>query len=252
LYHGGIVHGTQSLEKSANCEPLSYYARSGPAGAIFDSLQSRMPHGDWAIVGLGAGAMATYLKPGETMTFYEIDPLVAQIAEDPRYFTYLSGCAPAAKIVLGDARLRLREAPDGRYGLIVLDAFSGDSIPMHLMTQEALALYLRKLAPGGLIAYHVSSLYFDLAPTLGNLAQDAHLAAMIGADLQPSQAERDQGKLASIWIVMAPDPASLTALAADTSRSFRWRPLPARPGSRLWTDDYSNLLGVVKSFTSAE
>ena len=252
LFHGGIVHGTESLDRSASCEPLSYYARSGPAGAIFENAQARMPHGDWAIVGLGAGAMATYLEPGQTLTFYEIDPLVARIADDPKYFTYLSQCAPAAKIVLGDARLRLREAPDGHYGLIALDAFSGDSIPMHLMTKEALALYLRKLAPGGLIAYHVSSLYFDLAPTLGNLAQDAHLAAMIANDTQVSQAQRDQGKLASIWIVMARNRADLDALSTCTSRAFRWEPLQGRPDSRLWTDDYSNLLGVVKSFGSAQ
>jgi spermidine synthase len=154
--------------------------------------------------------------------------------------------------VLGDARLRLREADDGEYGLIVLDAFSGDSIPMHLMTKEALALYLRKLAPGGLIAYHVSNLYFNLAPTLGNLAQDAHLAAMIANDTQISPAEHDAGKLPSIWIVMARNRTDLDALAADKSRAYRWEPLEGRPGSRLWTDDYSNLLGVVKSFTSAQ
>jgi hypothetical protein len=123
---------------------------------------------------------------------------------------------------------------------------------MHLMTREAFALYLRKLAPGGLIAYHVSSLYFNLAPTLGNLAQDAHLAAMIANDTQISQAQLDQGKLASIWIVMARNRADLDALSAGTSRAFRWEPLQGRPGSRLWTDDYSNLLGVVKSFGSAQ
>ena len=252
LFHGGIVHGTQSLNPNASCEPLSYFARSGPAGAIFDAAQERMPHGDWAVVGLGAGAMATYLKPGQTLTYYEIDPLVAQIAEDPRYFTYLQGCAPAARIVLGDARLKLRGAPDGHYGLIALDAFSGDSIPMHLMTKEALALYRSKLAPGGIIAFHVSNLYFDLAPTLGNLARDAHMTAFIANDTDVTQAERDAGKLPSIWVVMAEDPADLRALTSDTSRAFRWQPLPGRAGPRLWTDDYSNLLGVVKSFTSLD
>jgi hypothetical protein len=252
LFHGGIVHGVQSVNKSASCEPLSYYTRSGPGGAAFEDAQLKMPRGDWAIVGLGAGAMASYLKAGQTLTYYEIDPLVEQIAEDPRYFTYLSQCAPSAKIVLGDARLRLREAPDGQYGLIVLDAFSGDSIPMHLMTKEALALYLRKLAPGGLIAYHVSNLYFNLAPTLGNLAQDAHLAAMIANDTEISPAEHDGGKLPSIWVVMARNGNDLDALAADRSRAYRWEPLEGQPGARLWTDDYSNLLGVVKSFTRAQ
>jgi hypothetical protein len=252
LYHGGIVHGTQSLDKNSSCVPLSYYARSGPGGAVFEAAQARMPEGNWAIVGLGAGAMGTYLQPGQTLTYYEIDPLVAQIAEDPKYFTYLSGCAPTTKIVLGDARLKLRDAPDGSYGLIVLDAFSGDSIPMHLMTKEALALYLRKLAPGGLIAFHASNLYFDLRPTLGNLAGDANLAAYVAIDTELDPAERSAGKLPSIWIVMARGQDDLSGLLGDKSRAFQWQPLRGRANSRLWTDDYSNLLGVVKSFTSGE
>lgn len=252
LFHGGINHGIQSLNPSESCVPLSYFTRNGPGGAAFERAQARMPHGNWAIVGLGAGAMASYLQPGQTLTFYEIDPLVKEIAEDPRYFTYLGQCAPSAKIVLGDARLKLRDAPDGSYGLIVLDAFSGDSIPMHLMTKEALAMYLRKLAPGGLIAFHISSLYFDFAPTLGNLAEDAHLTAYVGNDMELSQAQRDAGKLASVWVVMARNPEDLKTLAADTSRPFRWKPLKGRAGSELWTDDYSNLLGAVKSFTTIQ
>jgi hypothetical protein len=249
LFNGGIVHGTQSLDPDASCVPLSYFTRGGPAGAIFEAAQARMPHGDWAIVGLGAGAMASYLQPGQTLTYYEIDPLVAEIAEDPHYFTYLSRCAPATRIVLGDARLKLHGAPDGSYGLIFLDAFSGDSIPMHLMTKEALALYQSKLAPGGMVAFHISSLYFDLAPTLGNLAQDAHMTALIAYDTNVTAAQHDAGRTPSIWVVMAREPGDLDALTVDTSRSFRWQPLRGRPDSRLWTDDYSNLLGVVKSFT---
>jgi len=252
FYHGGTVHGMQSLEAGAACEPLSYYTRSGPAGAVLDAAQASMPNGNWAIVGLGAGAMAAYLKPSQTMTYYEIDPLVAQIAGDPKYFTYLSQCAPATKIVLGDARLRLRDAPDGGYGLIVLDAFSGDSIPVHLMTREALALYQRKLQPGGLIAFHISNLYLNLAPTLGNLARDAHLTALIANDTDVSEAEQREGKLGSIWVVMARDSADLDKLTAGQARKFRWRPLGGEVNARLWTDDYSNLLGTVKSLTKAE
>lgn len=246
LFHGGIIHGAQALQPSAACEPLSYYTRSGPAGEIFQSVQSRMPAGNWAVVGLGAGATASYLQPGQSLTFYEIDPLVAEIAQNPRYFTYISRCAPSTRIVLGDARLRLREASDASYGLIVLDAFSGDSIPMHLLTREALELYSRKLAPGGLIAFHISNLYFDLAPTLGNLANDAHLAAIVANDTLVTQTQRDAGKMPSIWLVMAKKPVDLTPLVANASAAFRWRPAPTRPGARLWTDDYSNLLSVVK------
>ena len=252
LFHGGIVHGIQSRDPKHSREPLAYYTRSGPGGAIFEAAQARMPHGDWAIVGLGAGAMACYMQPGQTLTFYEIDPLVAQIARDPQYFTFLDQCAPQANIVLGDARLKLRDAPDGRYGLIVLDAFSGDSIPMHLMTREALALYLRKLAPGGMIAFHISNLYFQLAPTLGDLAGDAHLDCLLGEDMAVSQAQSDEGKLASIWLVMARNPADLNALISNDHSSFRWVHVQARPQARIWTDDYSNLLSVVKPFVNVK
>jgi hypothetical protein len=252
LFHGGIVHGIQSRNATLSREPLGYYTRSGPAGAIFQAAQASMPRGDWAIVGLGAGAMACYLEPGQTLTYYEIDPLVAQIARDPRYFTFLSQCAPQSQIVLGDARLRLRDAPDGRYGVIVLDAFSGDSIPMHLMTREAVALYLRKLAPGGILAFHISNLYFRLAPTLGDLAADAHLTCLLANDTFVTPEQSRQGKSPSIWLVMARNPADLDALQSNPGYAFRWNPVYGRPGARIWTDDYSNLLSVVKSFVSVK
>jgi len=252
FFHGGTLHGIQGLNAAGACDPLGYYTRSGPAGSIFQAAQARFPRGHWAVVGLGAGAMSPYAQPGQTMTFYEIDPLVAQIAGDPRYFTYLSSCAPSTRIVLGDARLKLRDAPDGSYNLIALDAFSGDSIPIHLVTSEALHLYLRKLSPGGIIALHISNLYFDLAPTLGNLAQNAHLTAFIANDTDVSPPERDAGKLPSIWVVMARNPADLQALTADPNPEFRWQPLAGRANARLWTDDYSNLLGVIKSFSGQE
>jgi len=205
-----------------------------------------MPHGDWAVLGLGAGAMACYLQPGQSLTYYEIDPLVVRIAEDPRYFTFLEQCAPHANVVLGDARLKLRDAPDGHYGLIILDAFSGDSVPMHLLTREALALYLRKLAPGGIIVFNVSNLYLQLAPRLGNLAQDAHLACLAVDDTVVTQQESDAGKSASMWVVMARGQSDLASLAADKGSHASWLPVQVRPDQTVWTDDYSNLLGVIK------
>ncbi len=250
FYHGGVLHGTQSLHNESACEPLAYYTRGGPAGGILKTVQARMPNGNWAVVGLGAGAMASYLQPGQSLTFYEIDPLVAELARNNHYFTYLSRCAPATEIVLGDARLKLRDAPDGHYDLIALDAFSGDSIPVHLITKEALALYLRKLAPGGIIAFHISNLYFDLAPELGNLAQDAHLTALIANDSLVTPAEKSAGKNPSIWLAMARQPVDLALLESDKRAPFRWQPAPVATGARLWTDDYSNLLGALKPFQS--
>jgi spermidine synthase len=234
------------IDPARSREPLAYYSRSGPAADIFQAAQNRMPHGDWAIVGLGAGAMACYLQPGQTLAYYEIDPLVAKIAENPSYFTFLEQCAPQAKIVLGDARLKLRNAPDGHYGLIVLDAFSGDSIPMHLMTREALALYLQKLAPGGIIAFHISNLYLELAPPLGNLAQDGHLACLVKRDTEVPQAQIDAGRFPSVWVVMARTPADLANFTLDRKSVARWTTIQTRTGAKVWTDDYSSLLSVIK------
>jgi len=186
--------------------------------------------------------MACYQRPGERLTFYEIDPSVQRIALDPNYFTFLKQCAPSAQIVLGDARLKLRDAPDGSYDLIALDAFSGDTIPMHLMTREALALYLRKLAPGGMLAFHISNLYLQLGPTLGALAHDAGLECRLMEDNGVTPAETAAGKLASRWVVMARSRADLGALAMDP----RWVPANVPSGTQVWTDDFSNLLRVIK------
>jgi len=250
LIHGGTLHGSQSLDPARSREPLAYYTQSGPAGSILSAMQAKTlqtptggPHpANWAVVGLGAGAMACYLQPGESLTYYEIDPLVVRMALDTRYFTFLEQCAPQAQIVLGDARLKLRTAPNAGYDLIVIDAFSGDMIPMHLVTREALALYLRKLAPGGMIAFHITNLYLDMGPTLGSLANDAGLVCVTFDDRGVSEAQLDAGKLASHWLVMARSRADLGPLATDP----RWVEMRIPPGTKVWTDDYSNLLRVIK------
>jgi hypothetical protein len=251
LIHSGTIHGAQSLEAARSREPLTYYTSSGPAGSILRAVQAKTLYGNegylrrarWAVVGLGAGAMACYFQPGESLTFYEIDPAISRIAADPRYFTFLELCAPNAQIELGDARLKLRNALDGSYDLIVLDAFSGDTIPMHLMTREALALYLRKLTPQGILAFHVSNKYLRLAPTLSTMAHDAGLVCLIEEDNVISQEQRDAGKASSQWLVMAHSRDDLGATVATDSR---WMPVDTPPGTQAWTDDYSNLLRVIK------
>jgi hypothetical protein len=250
LIHGGTLHGSQSLDAARTREPLAYYTKTGPAGSILRAMQAKTlpaPLGEprqasWAVVGLGAGAMACYLQPGESLTYYEIDPLVVRMALDQRYFTFLERCAPQAKIVLGDARLKLRNAPDAGYDLIVIDAFSGDMIPMHLVTREALALYLRKLAPGGMLAFHITNIYLDIGPTLGSLAKDARLVCITSDDHGVPQDQLDAGKLASRWLVMARSQADLGLLATDP----HWVDVRVSPGTKVWTDDYSNLLHVIK------
>ena len=158
--------------------------------------------------------------PGEEFTFYEIDPLVERIARDPRYFTFLRDCSPQAHVVLGDARISLRTTPDHRYGILILDAFGADAIPIHLLTRQAVQLYLSKLTEHGILVFHISNRYLDIQKVLGNIAIDATLIGLAEIDT----AEAEAGKLPSRWVVMArskEDPRS--ALASDS----RWIPLNA-------------------------
>jgi hypothetical protein len=243
LVHAGTNHGIQSLDPARKRESLSYFTKGGPAGQVFGALQDRLNGKDVAVVGLGAGSMACLPDPSLRFTFYEIDPIVVHIAEDPRYFTFLHECAPKTRIVMGDARLKLRDAPDGSYGLIALDAFSGDSIPIHLLTREAIALYLRKLDSKGVLAFHISNLYVDLEPSLGNLAREEHLACYVERDTALTQREIALGKAPSVWVVMARNESDLNGLVEGANS--RWKPLSGRDGARTWTDDYSNLLSVI-------
>ena len=165
-----------------------------------------------------------------------------RIARDPRYFAFLTRCAPEAKVVLGDARLSLADASPGTYDIIVLDAYSSDAIPMHLITREALALYLDKLNEGGLLAFHISNRYFDLKPVLANLTRNAGLVALAQKDIQISLEEKQRGKSPSEWVVVARHPSDLTGLNSDA----RWQPLEARRNVGLWTDDFSSILHVWK------
>jgi spermidine synthase len=241
LQHGTTTHGGQSRRPDRRTEPLTYYHREGPMGQMFEHLVTDVPLRRVAVVGLGTGTTSCYGREGEQWDYFEIDPLVVRIAQTPRYFTYLRDCPPTVKIILGDARLRLAEQPDSTYDLIVLDAFSSDAIPTHLLTREALDLYLRKLTGGGAVAYHISNRYLDLRPVLIAEANDARVP---GAMADRSVADEDRVRLyyGSRWIVLAKRPATLASLV----RHEDWDPLPSAPAGRMWTDDYSDILGVMK------
>ena len=239
LVNGTTLHGAQRVDPAGWREPLTYYHREGPLGQLFSALGARS-HTIGA-VGLGVGTVACYRRPGQRWTFYEIDPLIERIARDERYFHYLSECAPDAEIRSGDARLTLQATPQAAYDLLILDAFSSDAIPMHLITREALALYLDKLAPGGVIAWHVSNRNLDLAPIVGDLAADAGVVAWLQSD-QPSRAELAGYRTPSLWIALARHPEHLAALVADP----RWTQLQGRPDARPWTDDFSNLVSALR------
>ncbi|HEY8505344.1 MAG TPA: fused MFS/spermidine synthase [Gemmataceae bacterium] len=227
-------------------EPLTYYHRTGPIGDVFRRLVSGRPEPlRVGAVGLGTGSVAWYAEPGQEWTFFELDPTVIRLAQDPNYFTYLRDCKAAElRVVPGDARLRLAEEPDASFDLLVLDAFSSDAIPMHLLTAEALGLYRAKLKPGGVLAFHVSNRYLDLPPILGRLAgtADPPWAARVAEDLFVSDRLRERGKYPSVWVVMAEREEDLEALR----RSLLWRPVKVPPGTPRWTDDFANLFSALR------
>jgi len=187
--------------------------------------------------------MAAYAQAGDLWTFYDIDPSVLRIAQNTNYFTYLArSVATQTRLVEGDARLRMREAADNGYDLLVLDAFSSDAIPVHLITREALELYLRKLAPGGMLAFHISNRYLDLEPVLANLAADLRLVALGCDDMSLTEAEFATGREQAHWVVMARSAEELTGF----QRRTRWSPLEGNPRVGVWTDDFSSPLRVIQ------
>jgi len=239
LFHGTTRHGMQAVDQAHQSEPLTYFHRQGPIGQAFEGLPAAATKHDVAVVGLGVGTLASYRVPGQQWTFYEIDPEVERIARTDAYFTFLRSCGDGCRVVLGDARLSLARAPRHGYGLIVLDAFSSDAIPIHLMTTEALALYLSRLAPEGALAFHISNRHMNLAPVLARLA----LSHGLTARLQKHTANETTapGQFSSWWMVMARNPGDLGSLASDA----RWSTPEIPPSTPLWTDDFSNILSVL-------
>jgi SAM-dependent methyltransferase len=237
LTHGNTIHGVQSLDPRQRGEPLGYFTRTGPFGQAFGALEPMMKQ-RVGVIGLGAGSLACYAARGERWTYYEIDPVVERIARDPRYFTFLQDCPADVDVILGDARLSLQKADDGQFGTLVLDAYNSDTVPLHLITREALALYLRKLAPDGALIFHISNRHLRLERVLGVLAQDAGLTCL--AKAERSTGFTSTGKLSSKWVVMARHPATLGRLMYDPS----WLQPPPHLKTGLWTDDYASVFSV--------
>ena len=239
ILHDTTLHGREFTAKERRCEPISYFHREGPLGYVFTAFHASAAPRNVAVVGLGAGAIFAHALPAENWTYYEINPAVVEIARDKRYFSYVGECAKVPfNVVLGDARLRLREATDATYGLIVMDAFSSDAIPVHLMTQQALDLYLSKLAPNGLLVFHISNRNLDLKPVVADLAKSRNLTGVYLGDpvLDPLKA-----KDPSAWVVM-------TRKEADDGALFK-TPIASQlsaDGKHLWTDDFSNILSVFR------
>jgi hypothetical protein len=240
--HGRTVHGAQSLDATQRREPLTYYSRTGPLGQVFASSTGRYSRNRIGVIGLGIGSAAAYGQPGQHMTFYEIDPDVERVARDPRYFTFLQDSAAQVDVVIGDARLTLEKAPDGSFNMLIVDAFSSDSVPVHIITREALTLYLQKLAPGGLLVFNISNQYLALEPVLANIARELKILSITQEDSTVTIVDEIRNlKSRSTWVVMARSPDDMGLLPM----SGRWRYSAVDSAKSVWTDDFSNIVEVL-------
>jgi hypothetical protein len=227
------------MPADTRCEPTGYYHPSNPIGQLFSARTGHFER--VAVVGLGAGGLACYAQSGDNWTFYEIDPLVERIARDPRYFTHLQNSRGRMHVVLGDGRIALQGAGAGTYDLIILDAFSSDAIPVHLLTREAIELYLSRIGGGGIVAIHISNRYLRLEPVLAALAQEQGLIALANFDGRIPEADGSKGRLASHWVLLARSPEPLSRLIGQPG----WYSPATNKRVKPWTDDYSNILQAV-------
>ena|SRR5436190_1515229 len=241
MFHGPTLHGMQSSLPERRRVSLSYFHPSGPIGQVFAGAPQATAAREIGVVGLGVGSLASYVRADQRWTFFEIDPAVERVARDSRYFTYLEDCGARCTVAIGDARVSLGRSRPQQFGMIILDAFSSDAIPIHLLTREALALYLARLAPGGIIALHISNLHLSLSPVLGRLAADQGLVALWQREAATAGSFTD-GKFPSEWMVLARDRADFGALGSDP----RWKPPVVAETTPLWTDDFSNILSVLR------
>jgi len=248
--------GSISSLTSTGLPLVSAWAAEAVARGAIERARSVAPSTRVAVIGLGSGTMASYARKGDEYTFFEIDPVVARFASEPAVFSYLTDAkarGASVRIVLGDGRLNIMKEKDGTFGLIVLDAFSSDSIPVHLLTREALEMYLNKLRPDGVVAFHVSNRYFDLRPIFANLAADLGVAAYLGETSKNNAVtavrgineERKHYELMTdtSWIAIGRTPEAVAAFRKDAPY---WVPLTKRPGDNpsLWTDDFSDVLSA--------
>jgi hypothetical protein len=248
LWHGTTAQGTQQVRDDEG-NPLTgppemiaeFFEGAGIAQTL-DAVHAKAGDGpiNFAVIGLGTGALACQVRPGDTLTYYEIDPDVMRIATDPTIFQYVSECAPETKIVLGDARLRIADAPDGSYDLIFVDAFIGAAVPIHLLTREAMALYFGKLKPDGIVAMHISNLNLELASVAAGVADANGAIARVyeGGDVAPNPDLHH-------WV---PRVAAIARRDEDfgaLAKSAFWPVREADSKQRVWTDDYSNIVGAI-------
>lgn len=235
LLSGVTLHGLESIDREKRLQITSYYT---PLVPLFVHYYFLKPKLQIAGIGLGTGTIACFTRPSDLITFYELNPIMKSVATNSNYFSFLSQCAPDAKIILGDARLQIAFAKPSEFDLIIVDAFTSDAIPLHLLTIEAVDLYLRKLSQDGALLFNISNRYFNLAPVLANIANQLGLVVMIKKDIQPSS---QAITFSSVWVLITRPQNNL-----DELKKYGWITIKMNaPSKRVWTDDYSNLLGVL-------
>jgi hypothetical protein len=259
--HGTTIHGAERLRDDAG-EPITgrpplitYYHENSPMGVTVKAVRARVGGPiRVAVVGLGTGTFACFSEPGDSFKFYEIDASVEKLARDSGRFHYLAQCAPNIPVVLGDARLTLAESSD-RYDLIVLDAFSSDAIPIHLMTREAMATYVAKLAPGGIVMMHISNRHLELGSVVAGIAHANGLVSRVNN--RAARDDEDDAKyvFTSNVVISAREEKDFGQLLEDKD----WTEINIDANQRIWTDDYSNVVGAIvrnlrkaHAFTSEE
>jgi hypothetical protein len=243
LFHGTTAHGKQDLTSDATRRiATTYYHASGPAGDIFNMMRETGRDTNVALIGMGAGTLAAYGHKGQTMTFYEIDPAIARIASDQHFFTFLRDSQAKVRVVLGDGRLLFEREADANTNLIVLDAFSSDAIPVHLLTREAVDLYRSRLTANGVILVHISNRHFNLAPELASIARDIGWHCAVRVDPIVTESQRAEGKQESVWVVLTATRDNLGRLAKFSLWDDATIKYQSSMPTRAWTDDYAPTL----------
>jgi hypothetical protein len=248
LQHGTTLHGGQRLYEAdgqrASIDPpelLFYYWDGSAISETFEAVRARLDRPiRFAVIGLGVGALACRAAPDDTVHYYEIDPVVVRVARTPYMFSFVSMCRPDVPIILGDARLTLADAPDGAYDLIIVDAFSSDAVPIHLLTREAMAIYLKKLSPHGMAVLHVSNRHLELASVVAGIAAANGLMTLLSNEPDPDE-EADPYKFGGTVAAVARREDDFGLL----TQSPHWTPMAADPGQWVWTDDYCNIVGAL-------
>ncbi len=239
FFHGTTLHGAQPKSPKHRLTQITYYSPQGPIGDVFRILDTQKGQQKVGVLGLGVGTVACYAHPGRSFDFYEIDPAVVKIAEDKKLFTYLSDCGSPYKTIIGDGRLTLNDVPDASYDILILDAFSSDNIPMHLLTLEAFQTYMSKVKANGMIVFNISNRFINLEYQLAALSKATGVPALMKREKGGMIAPDSKIKYASAYYaVMTPNPDTIMELMKDGE----WTTAQAKPGYRLWTDDYANII----------